>query len=62
MNESKICPLLAMSTPPIKPPAECLGDRCAWYVPPLSSRGEGRCAVQMMSRCMPELVDGVKHL
>ena len=21
-----------MSTPPIKPPAECLGGRCAWWV------------------------------
>lgn len=42
MNESKICPLLAMSTPPIKPPAECLGDRCAWW------SGEG-CAVTALA-------------
>lgn len=60
MNESKICPLLSISDP--ESLHLCEGPRCAWYVPPLGPRGEGRCAVQLMARCMPDLVDGVRRL
>ena len=58
--KEKICPLLAMATPPVYPPAECIMDRCAWYVPGLRSEVEGRCAIQMLGVAMPELIQGVR--
>ena len=58
--ENKICPLLAITT---SLPAEymCQGERCAWYVPPMNPRQEGRCAVQYLG-AMPELVKRVGQL
>ena len=58
--ENKICPLLAITT---SLPAEhmCQGERCAWYVPPMNPRQEGRCAVQCLG-AMPELVKRVGQL
>lgn len=56
MNENKICPLLCAC--PADIPTECLGDRCAWYVPPRYPGMEGRCAVQ----ALPDLAAGVRRL
>lgn len=61
MSESKICPLLSISDDPSSL-SQCEGARCAWYIPPLSRHGEGRCAVQMMSMALVEIADGVRHL
>lgn len=56
--ENKICPLLCACAADIPP--ECKGDRCAWYVPPVSfCHGgivEGYCSIQMIGRSMPEVV------
>lgn len=65
MNESKICPLLAVCAADV--PAKCLGERCAWYAPPAIAHNgrtinEGRCAVQMLGLAAPELVNGVRRL
>lgn len=60
MNE-KICPLLSINDGP-ESLSPCEGPLCAWYVPPLGPRGEGRCAVQLMALCVPDLVDGVRRL
>lgn len=62
MNE-KICPLLTTASTPI---IQCLGERCAWYVPPvLSPSGavlrDGRCAVQAIG-VLPNLEEGVRRL
>lgn len=53
MTELKYCPLLSITT---SLPAECKckGEGCAWYVPPMSARQEGRCAVQFLG-ALPEL-------
>ena len=57
MNE-KICPLLTTASTPI---IQCLGDCCAWYVPPLYPGMEGRCAVQSLG-VLPDLAEGVRRL
>jgi len=44
---NKICPLL-LASPAGDVPVECQGHRCAWWVPPLSAKSDGRCAVQLM--------------
>lgn len=66
---NKICPLLSMSTPTVKGPAECLGAACAWYMPhtkyvPHANhiRVEGRCAIQLLGAAMPELIKAVNEI
>ena len=60
---NKICPLLSMSTPTVKGPAECLGAACAWYTPHTNHiRVEGRCAIQLLGAAMPELIKAVNEI
>lgn len=59
----KICPLLSTASAPI---IQCLGECCAWYVPPvLTPSGavlrEGRCAVPALG-VLPYLAEGVRRL
>ena len=56
MNE-KICPLLSTASAPI---IQCLGECCAWYVPPFAAKQEGRCAVQALG-VLPYLAEGVRR-
>ena len=61
MENNKICPLLSINDDP-ESLSLCEGSRCAWYVPPLSAKGDGRCAVQLMGAAMPDLVQGVRSI
>lgn len=58
---NKNCPLLsaAVDENSLVP---CQGELCAWYVPAVSARCEGRCAVQVLGLSAPELVDRVRRL
>jgi len=54
----KICPMLAIN------PAnacECLGEDCAWYVPPINPRQEGRCAANFLGM-LPYIAKAVNEL
>lgn len=60
---TRMCPLLSMSTPTVKGPAECLGAACAWYMPHANHiRVEGRCAIQMLGTAMPDLIKAVREI
>ena len=58
---NKICPLLSINDDSGSL-SLCEGTRCAWYVPPLSAKSDGRCAVQLMGAAMPDLVQGVRSI
>ena len=55
---TKICPLLSTASAHI---IQCLGERCAWYVPPFAAKQEGHCAVQALG-ALPNLAEGVRRL
>lgn len=48
-TKPKLCPLL--STAPVELNADCMGDRCAWYIPPdhPSLDPNGRCAITYLA-------------
>lgn len=59
--EPKICPLFWASTND-GAALNCLGERCAWYVPPDKTlMREGCCAVQALG-ALPELAKEVRQL
>ena len=59
--EPKICPLFCASTND-GAALNCLGERCAWYVPPDKTlMREGCCAVQALG-ALPELAKEVRQL
>lgn len=58
MGNEKLCPLLMASE---EVHVECAGFRCAWYVPPMNPRQEGRCAVQCLG-ALPDLAMKVGRL
>lgn len=52
MNEpKKICPLLHLQPAEECSDPSCLGQKCAWYIPPdhPSLQPEGRCAVTYLA-------------
>lgn len=57
---NKICPLLSACD------AEnnhyCEEGHCAWWIPPLGPRSEGRCAIQLLGAAMPELIKAVNEI
>lgn len=61
---NKICPLLSMSTPTVKGPAECLGAACAWWTPQYKyiEDENGHCAIQTLGAAVPELIKAVNKI
>ena len=61
MNDNKTepggyCPLLSLNDPDSL--SDCEGCRCAWWVPPASRYGQGRCAITYLAA----IAEGVLRL
>lgn len=56
--ENKICPLLSIGEQDL---IKCRCEHCAWFVPPMSGRRDGHCAVQDLG-ALPVIASGVGRL